>query len=140
MDPSQVFWDATGGLWTKGALAGKYASVFVSTGTPGGGQEMTVNATLSTLTHHGIIFVPLGYKNVFPLLANLDEVHGGMFQNWSYLHESDCLFSQDPLGVPVPMLVLTALVTRPSWSAISPPLRAANSGISSPRSRSEYNK
>ena len=39
---------------------------------------MTVNATLSTLTHHGIIFVPLGYKNVFPLLTNLSEVHGGM--------------------------------------------------------------
>jgi len=73
----KAFWDATGGLWGQGALSGKYASVFVSTGTPGGGQEMTVNATLSTLTHHGIIFVPLGYKNVFPLLANLDEVHGG---------------------------------------------------------------
>ena len=102
---------------------------------------MTVNATLSTLTHHGIIFVPLGYKNVFSLLANLDEVHGGMFRNWSYLwHESDRLFSQDPLGVPVPMLVLTALAPRPSWSAISPPLRANNSGTSSPRSRSEYNK
>lgn len=39
---------------------------------------MTVNATLSTLSHHGIIFVPLGYKTVFPLLANLEEVHGGM--------------------------------------------------------------
>jgi len=73
----KTFWDATGGLWVEGALAGKYASVFVSTGTPGGGQEMTVNATLSTLTHHGIIFVPLGYKTVFPLLTNLTEVHGG---------------------------------------------------------------
>ena len=38
---------------------------------------MTVNATLSTLSHHGIIFVPLGYKTVFPLLTNLTEVHGG---------------------------------------------------------------
>ena len=38
---------------------------------------MTVNATLSTLSHHGIIFVPLGYKTVFPLLTNLKEVHGG---------------------------------------------------------------
>jgi len=38
---------------------------------------MTVNATLSTLTHHGIVFVPLGYKSVFPLLTNLSEVHGG---------------------------------------------------------------
>lgn len=62
----------------QGALAGKYASVFVSTGTPGGGQEMTVNATLSTLAHHGIIYVPLGYKAAFPLLTNMTEVHGGM--------------------------------------------------------------
>ena len=34
----QAFWDATGGLWAKGALANKYAAVFVSTGTQGGGQ------------------------------------------------------------------------------------------------------
>ncbi|KAF9792242.1 flavoprotein-like protein [Thelephora terrestris] len=73
----KTFWDATGGLWASGALSGKYASVFVSTGTPGGGQEMTVSATLSTLSHHGIIFVPLGYKHTFPLFANLEEVHGG---------------------------------------------------------------
>ena len=35
---AQAFWDATGSLWAQGALAGKYAAVFVSTGTPGGGQ------------------------------------------------------------------------------------------------------
>lgn len=33
--------------------------------------------SLSTLAHHGIIFVPLGYKNVFAELTNMDEVHGG---------------------------------------------------------------
>jgi len=32
---------------------------------------------MSTLSHHGIIYVPLGYKTTFPLLANLEEVHGG---------------------------------------------------------------
>ena len=85
MDSSQSFWDATGGLWAKGALHSKYASVFVSTGTPGGGQEMTVNATLSTLSHHGMIFVPLGYKNVFAQLSNLEEVHGGMRSRLSVL-------------------------------------------------------
>lgn len=73
----KAFWDATGGLWAKGALHQKMAGVFVSTGTPGGGQEMTVASSLSTLTHHGIIFVPLGYKMTFPLASNLDEVHGG---------------------------------------------------------------
>lgn len=73
----KTFWDTTGGLWAKGALHGKYAGAFVSTGTAGGGQEMTVLNSMSTLTHHGIIFVPLGYKNTFPIAANLSEVHGG---------------------------------------------------------------
>jgi NAD(P)H dehydrogenase (quinone) len=73
----KAFWDQTGGLWAQGALTGKYAGVFVSTGTPGGGQEATVLNSLSTLTHHGIVFVPLGYAHTFPLAANLEEVHGG---------------------------------------------------------------
>lgn len=33
--------------------------------------------TLSTLIHHGIIYIPLGYKNCFGQLSNLSEVHGG---------------------------------------------------------------
>lgn len=32
---------------------------------------------MSTLAHHGIIYVPLGYKTTFDLLANLEEVRGG---------------------------------------------------------------
>lgn len=73
----KAFWDKTGGLWAHGSLHGKYAGVFVSTGTPGGGQEVTVLNSLSTLTHHGIIFVPLGYKNTFADATNLEEAHGG---------------------------------------------------------------
>jgi len=73
----KAFWDRTGGIWAKGGYWGKYAGVFVSTGTPGGGQESTVIASMSTLAHHGIIYVPLGYGQAFPLLANLSEVHGG---------------------------------------------------------------
>ncbi|KAF5092221.1 hypothetical protein D0Z00_004688 [Geotrichum galactomycetum] len=73
----KAFWDATGGLWAAGALTGKYAGVFVSTGTPGGGQEATVLNSLSVLTHHGIIYVPLGYAHTFKQLSNLEEVHGG---------------------------------------------------------------
>ncbi|KAJ7697179.1 1,4-benzoquinone reductase [Mycena rosella] len=62
----KVFWDSTSGLWASGALAGKYAGAFVSTA-----------ATISTLTHHGVIFVPLGYSQAFGQLTNLSEVHGG---------------------------------------------------------------
>ena len=75
----KAFWDATGGLWRAGLLAGKFAGVFVSTGTPGGGQETTVITSLSTLAHHGICFVPLGYKRTSDILNNLDEVRGGTF-------------------------------------------------------------
>ena len=69
------FWDGTGGQWARGDLRGKYAGVFVSTGTAGGGQETTVINTLSTLAHHGIVYVPFGYGS--PRLADLNEVHGG---------------------------------------------------------------
>ncbi|KFY23811.1 hypothetical protein V491_02401 [Pseudogymnoascus sp. VKM F-3775] len=70
------FWDATGSLWASGALWGKYAGVFVSTAGPGGGQESTVIAAMSTLVHHGIVYVPLGYKTAFEQISRLTEVHG----------------------------------------------------------------
>src|SRR5262245_46321726 len=74
---TQTFWDATGKIWQSGGYAGKYAGVFISTGTLGGGQESTALAAMSTFAHHGIIFVPFGYSHAFPQMANLNEVHGG---------------------------------------------------------------
>ena len=68
------FWDQTGGLWVKGALVGKVASVFTSTGT-GGGNESTIISFLPTLIHHGMIFVGLPYS--CPELADISEVKGG---------------------------------------------------------------
>jgi NAD(P)H dehydrogenase (quinone) len=73
----KAFWDSTGQLWAGGKLAGKYAGFFVSTAGLGGGQESTVLASLSTLAHHGILYVPFGYSHAFPQLTNLEEVHGG---------------------------------------------------------------
>lgn len=73
----KAFWDSTGQQWATGAYWGKYAGVFVSTAAPGGGQESTVIASMSTLAHHGIVYVPLGYKHAFPILADLSEVRGG---------------------------------------------------------------
>ncbi|QLQ82536.1 hypothetical protein HG537_0H02980 [Torulaspora globosa] len=72
-----AFWDKTGGIWAKGSYYGKVAGLFVSTGTSGGGQEATIKSALNYLTHHGIIYIPLGYKNAFAELANLEEIHGG---------------------------------------------------------------
>lgn len=73
----KAFWDSTGGQWQSGAYWGKYAGLFVSTASLGGGQESTAIAAMSTFAHHGFIYVPLGYKTTFALLANLDEVRGG---------------------------------------------------------------
>ena len=73
----KTFWDTTGKQWQTGGYWGKYAGIFVSTGTMGGGQESTAIAAMSTLAHHGIIYVPLGYKTAFPLLGDISEVRGG---------------------------------------------------------------
>lgn len=73
----KAFWDKSGKQWQQGSFWGKYAGLFISTGTLGGGQESTAIASMSTLTHHGFIYVPLGYKTTFAQLANLEEVHGG---------------------------------------------------------------
>ncbi|KNG46570.1 benzoquinone reductase [Stemphylium lycopersici] len=73
----KTFWDKTGKQWQQGSFWGKYAGLFVSTGTQGGGQESTCLACMSTLAHHGFIYVPLGYKTTFAQLSNLEEVHGG---------------------------------------------------------------
>jgi len=68
------FLDQTGGLWMKGALVGKVGSVFTSTGT-GGGNESTIISFVTTLMHHGMIYVGLPYS--CPELADISEVKGG---------------------------------------------------------------
>ena len=73
----KAFWDKTGSIWAKGGYWGKYVGLFVSTGTMGGGQESTTIAAMSTIAHHGLIYVPLGYKTTFPILSDLSEVRGG---------------------------------------------------------------
>lgn len=70
----RTFLDRTGGLWASGALYGKLASVFASTGT-GGGQEQTITSTWTTLAHHGMIIVPIGYGA--KALFDISEVRGG---------------------------------------------------------------
>ena len=52
------------------ALSGAFTYTQIS-------AESTVLASISTLAHHGILFVPLGYSTTFAQLANLSEVRGG---------------------------------------------------------------
>ncbi|KAI1432743.1 benzoquinone reductase [Xylaria sp. CBS 124048] len=73
----KTFWDKTGGIWASGGYAGKMAGLFFSTGALGGGQESTAIATMSTLAHHGIIYVPFGVSHAFAQMSDLSEVHGG---------------------------------------------------------------
>ncbi|KAI5289449.1 Minor allergen Alt a 7 [Ascosphaera acerosa] len=73
----RAFWDKSGGIWASGGYIAKYAGLFVSTATLGGGQESTALAAMSTFAHHGLIYVPLGYGEAFPILGNISEVRGG---------------------------------------------------------------
>ncbi|MBI4632587.1 MAG: NAD(P)H:quinone oxidoreductase [Deltaproteobacteria bacterium] len=69
------FLDATGGLWTDGALVGKVGSVFTSSNTQHGGQESTLLSFHITLLHHGMILVGLPYT--FKGQMRMDEITGG---------------------------------------------------------------
>lgn len=89
----RTFFDQTGGLWAKGALAGKVASVFTSTGT-GGGQEMTITSTWTTLAHHGMIIVPIGYTT--PELFDVSQVGGGTPYGASTIAGGDGSRQPDP--------------------------------------------
>ncbi|KAG9506938.1 Minor allergen Alt a 7 [Fusarium musae] len=73
----KAFWDKTGKQWASGGFWGKMAGIFVSTASQGGGQETTAQNAISTLTHHGIIYVPFGYAKAFGVLTDLSEVRGG---------------------------------------------------------------
>jgi NAD(P)H dehydrogenase (quinone) len=59
--PLKHFWDSTGELWLKGALAGKPAAVFTSTGSLHGGQETTLISMMLPLLHHGMVIVGVPY-------------------------------------------------------------------------------
>jgi NAD(P)H dehydrogenase (quinone) len=69
------FWDQTGPLWVKGALVGRVGSVFTSTASQHGGQEMTIVSTQITLMHHGMVIVGLPYS--WTGNAQMKEISGG---------------------------------------------------------------
>jgi NAD(P)H dehydrogenase (quinone) len=59
--PMKYFLDGTSGLWMSGALAGKPAGVFTSTGSLHGGQETTLLSMMLPLLHHGMLISGLPY-------------------------------------------------------------------------------
>jgi NAD(P)H dehydrogenase (quinone) len=59
----KYFLDNTTSQWLSGALTGKPAAVFTSTGSLHGGQESTLLSMMIPLMHHGMVMVGLPYSN-----------------------------------------------------------------------------
>ena len=59
--PLKYFLDGTSSQWLSGALAGKPAAVFTSTGSLHGGQETTLLSMMLPLLHHGMLIVGVPY-------------------------------------------------------------------------------
>ena len=60
--PLKYFLDGTTELWFSGALSGKPAGVFTSTGSMHGGQETTLLSMMLPLIHHGMLIMGLPYS------------------------------------------------------------------------------
>ena len=58
----KYFWDGSTSEWLSGALTGKPACVFTSTGSMHGGQESTLLTMMIPLLHHGMILMGIQYS------------------------------------------------------------------------------
>ncbi len=61
--PLKYFIDQTSDVWLSGALIGKPAAVFTSTGSLHGGQETTLLSMMLPLFHHGMLIMGLPYED-----------------------------------------------------------------------------
>ena len=61
--PMKYFLDGTTSLWLKGALIGKPAAVFTSSGSMHGGNETTLLTMMLPLLHHGMLMLGLPYSD-----------------------------------------------------------------------------
>lgn len=69
--PLKYFIDQTSDIWLSGALTGKPAAAFTSTGSLHGGQESTLLSMMLPLFHHGMLILGLPYEN--DLLMNTTD-------------------------------------------------------------------
>lgn len=60
--PLKHFIDQSGEVWQHGALTGKPAAAFTSTGSLHGGQETTLLTLLLPLLHHGMVVAGIPYS------------------------------------------------------------------------------
>ncbi len=83
--PLKYFLDGSSAQWLSGALQGKPACVFTSTGSLHGGQETTLLSMMIPLFHHGMVVLGLPYSN--PELMNTTT--GGTPYGVSHLAHAD---------------------------------------------------
>ncbi|MGR8940299.1 MAG: NAD(P)H:quinone oxidoreductase [Gammaproteobacteria bacterium] len=89
--PLKYFLDGTTELWFSGALAGKPAGVFTSTGSMHGGQESTLLSMMLPLLHHGMMILGLPYSEA----ALRETISGGTPYGPSHLHINDAAVSAE---------------------------------------------
>jgi NAD(P)H dehydrogenase (quinone) len=102
--PLKYFLDGTAAQWVSGALAGKPACVFTSTGSMHGGQEATLMSMMTPLLHHGMLIVGIPYTE--PDLMSTQ--HGGTPYGASHVAGGD---GQSPVAA-VELRLATALGLR----------------------------
>ena len=81
----RTFLDQTGKLWQSGALIGKPAGVFTSTGSMHGGHETTLLSMMLPLMHHGMLLMSLPCNEI----ALRETVSGGTPYGPSHCSEAD---------------------------------------------------
>ncbi|MEC4747979.1 NAD(P)H:quinone oxidoreductase [Methylomicrobium sp. Wu6] len=87
--PLKYFIDSTTEIWFSGALAGKPAGVFTSTGSLHGGQESTLLSMMLPLLHHGMVLLGLPYSET----ALRETTSGGTPYGPSHLEEKNSILS-----------------------------------------------
>lgn len=70
----RLFLEHTGGLWRRGALIRRPATVFVGAGS-GAGREAAILSVWAICAVHGMTLVPVGMRA--PELTDLSEANGG---------------------------------------------------------------
>ncbi len=83
--PLKYFIDSTTPLWFSGALSGKPAGVFTSTGSMHGGQESTLLSMMLPLMHHGMLLLSLPSNEI----ALRETLSGGTPYGPSHRSETD---------------------------------------------------
>jgi NAD(P)H dehydrogenase (quinone) len=83
--PLKYFLDSHSSMWASGALIGKPAAVFTSTGGMHGGQESTLLSMMLPLFHHGMVLLGIPYSEA----ALHATVSGGTPYGASHVAGSD---------------------------------------------------